>query len=69
MKHNREELVDCKVFLHRSTERAAQLEALEFQTGAHWFPLSQIELAAISEGENTYVMSCPKWLAEEKGFC
>jgi hypothetical protein len=62
-------LIDVKVFLHRQTEREAQLEAIEFQTGAHWFRLSQIELGAIAEGENTYTMTCPKWLAEEKGFC
>jgi hypothetical protein len=66
-KHN--ELIDIKVYLHRQTERAAQLEAIEVQTGAHWFPLSQIELAGIAEGQNTYLMTCPQWLAKEKGFC
>ncbi len=74
MKHIRNEvgskaLVDVKVFMHRNTERAVQLEALENETGAHWFPLSQIELSPISEAENTYTMTCPKWLAQEKGFC
>ncbi len=64
-----DKLVDVKVFLHRQTERAVQLEAIEFQTGAHWFPLSQIELSGLVEGQNTYTMTCPKWLAEEKGFC
>jgi hypothetical protein len=62
-------LVDVQVFLHAKTDRAAKLEALEFQTGAHWFPLSQIELSGLSEAENTYLMTCPKWLATEKGFC
>jgi hypothetical protein len=71
MKHIRKEasLVEVKVFKHRQTERAVQLEAIETPTGAHWFPLSQIELSGVDEGQNIYVMSCPTWLATEKGFC
>lgn len=74
MKHSRSEvggeaLIDVKVYLHHKDERAVLLEATEFPTGAQWFPLSQIELSGISESSNIYEMTCPKWLATEKGFC
>ncbi|WP_137387997.1 hypothetical protein [Rhodoligotrophos defluvii] len=59
----RHDLIDIAVQVRRTTERAALV-----QDGIReaWVPLALVELAA--QGDGTHTLTCPEWLAQEKGL-
>lgn len=60
------DLADVCVTLIRQTDRAVLVSTGNAKE-AVWLPLAQIELAADGNGQ-TYTLTCPQWLAEEKGL-
>lgn len=59
------ELVDVTVIVQHRTA-AAVLVKYDEDKAAIWLPLSQIELGQTKGA--TYVVTLPRWLAEEKGM-
>ncbi|MGF7163309.1 hypothetical protein FHS85_004972 [Rhodoligotrophos appendicifer] len=56
-------LIDIAVQVRHTTERAALVHE-----GAReaWIPLPKAEL--ISNGDGTHTLTCPEWLAKDKGL-
>lgn len=58
-------LVDLSVVLLRETDKAWQVDYGENVPA--WVPKSQAELERDSNGK-TWTLTCPEWLATEKGM-
>lgn len=60
------DLVDLALFLHHRTDKAILVSDDGDWKKAVWLPLSQIE---IEEGDkNNITVTCPEWLAKDKGL-
>ena len=60
------DLVDLSVEVLRHSDRAALVSTGD-PNKAEWVPLSQCELVSDGNGR-THTLTCPQWLAEEKGL-
>jgi hypothetical protein len=60
------DLADVTVEIIQQTDRGV-LVSTGKPKEAQWMPLAQIELVSDGNGR-TYTMTCPQWLAEEKGL-
>ncbi|WP_022727254.1 hypothetical protein [Fodinicurvata sediminis] len=66
MTTGRSDLVDLTAQLHHQTEKAVLVSSDGDRENAVWLPLSQIE---VEDGKDGLVdITCPEWLAHEKGL-
>lgn len=59
------DLVDIEVQLHHETEKAWLVSDTGNSKDAVWIPKSQAELEQFGDG---HTITCPEWLAIEKGL-
>jgi hypothetical protein len=59
-------MIDIKMHLHHTTDKAIRVSEDGNYKKAIWLPLSQVEVRYISK--DTVVVTCPSWLAMEKGL-
>ena len=59
------DLVDLAVIKHRETEKAWLVSDTGESKDGVWIPKSQAELY---EGQSGSTLTCPEWLATEKGL-
>lgn len=60
------DLIDLEMHLHHATERAVLVSDDGDKAKAVWLPLSQVEVAPRTGA--TVTVTCPEWLAIEKGL-
>jgi len=63
----RSDLVDLSVHLHFATVKAWLVSDTGDSADAVWIPHSQGELEQDPDGRS-YTLTCPEWLAKEKGL-
>lgn len=61
-----DELVDLTMHLHHKTEKAILVSDDGDEKRAVWLPLSQIEVETLKG--NAVEVTCPVWLAKNKGL-
>ena len=64
----RSNIIDLDVHVHARTEKAVLVSDDGEKDGAVWLPLSQIEIEPHATMQRVYVLTLPRWLAEEKGL-
>lgn len=58
------DLIDLTVVVKHTTDRAVLVDD---GTRRAWLPLSQVEVAPNDDGR-THTVTCPEWLATDKGL-
>lgn len=61
------DLIDLTVQLHHTTDRAILVSDDGDRDKAVWLPLSQIETDP-TEQPGIVIVTCPQWLAKDKGL-
>lgn len=62
------ELTDLTLHLHAETEKAIRVSDTGHDRDAVWLPLSQVEVSKHPHYAETVEVTCPVWLAKEKGL-
>jgi hypothetical protein len=65
---SKNELVDLTMQLHHRTDKAILVSDDGDAKNAVWLPLSQIEVEIKDARKGVVVVTCPSWLATEKGL-
>ena len=64
----RSDLVDIEVVVKRETDRAWGVEDPNKAGNIIWLPKSQCEIECEPAPSKDGVLTCPEWLAQEKGL-
>lgn len=62
------ELTDLTLHLHAETEKAIRVSDDGIDKHAVWLLLSQCEVTPHAHYANTVEVTCPVWLAQQKGL-
>lgn len=62
------DLIDVTVTIHAETEKAWLMSDDGTKARAKWVPKSQGEYDPTSAAPHIGTLTCPEWLAKEKGF-
>ena len=62
------DLVDVTVQKHAETARAILVSDDGDKAKAVWIPLSQCEIEPVKGSADTFTLTIPEWLAQDKGL-
>lgn len=62
------DLIDVTVTIHAETEKAWLMSDDGTQARGKWVPKSQGEFEPTTVAPHIGILTCPEWLAKEKGF-
>lgn len=65
---SRSDLVDLEVYLRRETDRAYGIADPDKPGNIIWLPKSQCEIEGGDPPSKLATLTCPEWLAIEKGL-
>lgn len=64
----RSDLVDLEVFVRRETDKAWGIDDPDKASNIIWLPKSQCEIEQEPAPSKKGTLTCPEWLAMEKGL-
>lgn len=64
----RSDLVDLEVRVRRETDMAWGIASEDKAGEIIWLPKSQCEMGEIKQPQKTATLTCPEWLARDKGL-
>lgn len=64
----RSDLIDISIIVIRETDRAWGIEDENKPGAVIWLPKSQCEISSIKKPSGVAELTCPEWLAKEKGL-
>jgi hypothetical protein len=64
----RSDLIDLAVVVRRETDKAWGIEDADKAGGIIWLPKSQCEIEIEDAVKKVGTLTCPEWLAKERGL-